>query len=120
VLVLLTTSCDLFAQRTISDSRARSDKFSALSTKVRHESFGGIRISATLPQAGVGKAFNAVLSVSGGSSPYQFALGGGTLASGLSLNGQTGAISVCLWLRAAIVLRWWSQTFQGKNRETNG
>src|SRR5438874_2792825 len=93
VLALLTTSCDLFAQRTISDSRARSDKFSALSAKVRPGSIGGIRISATLPQVGVGKAFNAVLSVSGGSSPYQFALSGGTLASGLSLNGQTGTIS---------------------------
>jgi hypothetical protein len=94
VLALLTTSWDLFAQRTNSDHRGRRDRFSALSIKkMRPESIGRIAISATLPPASVGKAFNAVLSVSGGSSPYQFALGGGTLAPGLSLNGQTGTIS---------------------------
>src|SRR5207248_8790153 len=93
VLTLVTTACDLFAQRTISEQRGRPDRFSALSISTRRESIGRIAISATLPAASVGKAFNAVLSVSGGSSPYQFALAGGTLAPGLSVNAQTGTIS---------------------------
>jgi len=41
----------------------------------------------------MGKAYSAVLSVSGGTAPYSFAVDQGALPSGLALNRQTGNIS---------------------------
>jgi hypothetical protein len=93
VLALLTPSGDLFAQTTNSRHKMRLERSSVRSSEVHLARFGRIAISATLPQASVGVAFNAVLSVSGGSSPYQFAVGGGMLPPGLSLDAQTGRIS---------------------------
>jgi hypothetical protein len=52
-----------------------------------------IAIAANFPPAAVGSAFNAVLSVSGGTAPYTFSIRQGTLPPGLSMNGNTGSIS---------------------------
>ncbi len=52
-----------------------------------------IAIAAHLPPASVGSAYNAVLSVSGGTAPYTFSLRGGKFPPGLSINGTTGVIS---------------------------
>jgi hypothetical protein len=48
---------------------------------------------ATLPDGAVGAAYSQTVSASGGTSPYVFSLSSGTLPSGLSLNGSTGAIT---------------------------
>jgi hypothetical protein len=48
---------------------------------------------ATLPNGAVGTAYSQTVSASGGTSPYVFSLSSGTLPSGLSLNGATGAIT---------------------------
>src|ERR1039458_4741670 len=46
-----------------------------------------------LPLGTVNKPYNAVLGVSGGSSPYNFVLETGALPPGISLNSATGAIA---------------------------
>ncbi len=51
-----------------------------------------IAISAHLPSATVGSAYNAVLTVSGGTAPYTFAMRGGNFPPGLNINSVTGAI----------------------------
>jgi hypothetical protein len=48
---------------------------------------------ATLPNGAVGTAYNQTVSASGGTAPYVFSLSSGTLPTGLSLNGATGAIT---------------------------
>jgi type VI secretion system secreted protein VgrG len=48
---------------------------------------------ATLPNGAVGTAYAQTVSASGGTSPYVFSLSSGTLPTGLSLNGATGAIT---------------------------
>jgi hypothetical protein len=50
-------------------------------------------ISARLPEATVGTSYSAVLAVSGGSAPYNFAVRLGKLPPGLSLNPSSGSIS---------------------------
>jgi hypothetical protein len=52
-----------------------------------------LTVSGALPKATVGQAYNAVLSVSGGSAPYQFALASGSLPAGTTLSSSSGAIS---------------------------
>lgn len=52
---------------------------------------GHLTISATLAPATVGVAYNAVISVGGGTAPYWF--GSQNLPAGLSLNNKTGGIS---------------------------
>jgi Putative Ig domain len=52
-----------------------------------------ISIQATLPSASIGKAYSAVLSISGGRAPYNFLVTGGALPPGLALNPRTGSIS---------------------------
>src|SRR5207247_6425465 len=52
-----------------------------------------ITIFANLPEATMGSSYNAVISVRGGTAPYQFSIVSGTLPSGLSLNSATGTIS---------------------------
>ena len=47
----------------------------------------------TLPNGTVGVGYNQVVSASGGTSPYTFAVSTGALPTGLSLNPTTGAIS---------------------------
>jgi Putative Ig domain len=52
-----------------------------------------IAIAAHLPAATVGSAYNAVISVNGGTAPYAFAIRGGKLPPGLTINSASGAIS---------------------------
>jgi len=48
---------------------------------------------ATLPNGNVGTAYNQIVSASGGTSPYAFAVSSGALPTGLILNSVSGAIS---------------------------
>jgi hypothetical protein len=52
-----------------------------------------LTLSGTLPTGIASQTYNAVLSVSGGSAPYHFAVKSGTLPPGLTLNPTTGSIS---------------------------
>ena len=52
-----------------------------------------IVIAAHLPAATVGTVYSAVLSVSGGTAPYTFAVRSGLLPPGLSLNRSSGSIT---------------------------
>jgi hypothetical protein len=52
-----------------------------------------LRVAGTFMAGEVGQSYNAVLSVSGGNSPYQFALKSGTLPPGVVLNPTTGSVS---------------------------
>lgn len=47
----------------------------------------------TMPSGVIGTAYNASIQVSGGVPPYAFALAGGSLPSGLALDGATGQVS---------------------------
>ena len=49
--------------------------------------------TASLPAGIVGQAYQAQLSAVGGTPPYVFRIESGTLPTGLSLNGQTGALA---------------------------
>lgn len=49
--------------------------------------------TSTLPAANLGVAYSATLAVSGGQSPYTFAITTGSLPAGLTLNATTGTIS---------------------------
>jgi hypothetical protein len=48
---------------------------------------------ATLPNGTVGSAYNEMVTATGGTSPYTFAISAGSLPSGLVLNGATGSIT---------------------------
>jgi hypothetical protein len=91
MLILLTAACDLSPQGT-TFQKILSAKSSRSSENTTTELKGHLSVSAALPRAKVGTALNTVVSVSGGSSPYQFAIGWGSLAPGLSLNPKTGTI----------------------------
>lgn len=52
-----------------------------------------LTLSGTLPNGIANQHYNAVLSVSGGSAPYHFAIKSGSLPHGLTLNPVTGSIS---------------------------
>jgi hypothetical protein len=52
-----------------------------------------LSLSAKLPNAITNQTYNAVLNVSGGHSPYHFAVKSGSLPHGLTLNPTTGSIS---------------------------
>ena len=54
---------------------------------------GTIQISSNLPPATALKPYNAVLAVTGGQSPYRFAVNAGRLPNGLGLNPLTGSIT---------------------------
>jgi hypothetical protein len=49
--------------------------------------------TTTVPTATAGTVYNAVVSVSGGTSPFRWTITSGTLPLGLSLNSSTGAIT---------------------------
>jgi hypothetical protein len=49
-------------------------------------------MSANLPSAAVGSAYHAVITVSGGTAPYTFAVRAGNLPPGLNINRVTGSI----------------------------
>jgi hypothetical protein len=57
-----------------------------------HDS-GSLTLSGTFPGAVTNQAYNSVLTVSGGSAPYQFAIQTGSLPPGMSLNPATGSVS---------------------------
>src|SRR5256885_2443714 len=92
LMVFFTTSCGLQAQG-ITPLWARSILMRESASRDFGRAGGHIRVSAALPAATVGAAFNAVVSVSRGSAPYQFAIGWRMLPPGLTLNAQTGTIS---------------------------
>ncbi|MGB9234646.1 MAG: putative Ig domain-containing protein [Terriglobales bacterium] len=52
-----------------------------------------ITVSANLPTGEAGQRYNGVLSVSGGSAPYQFMLKSGSLPPGMSLNSASGSLA---------------------------
>ncbi len=52
-----------------------------------------LALSGTLPAGEVSQSYNAVLSVSGGASPYQFSLASGALPPGVSLNAANGSFT---------------------------
>jgi hypothetical protein len=49
--------------------------------------------TSTLPAANIGVSYTATLAVTGGQSPYTFAITTGSLPAGLTLNSATGTIS---------------------------
>src|SRR5437660_270901 len=65
----------------------------AVITSPEPSSPGHIKVQAILPLAKVGNAYNVVVSVSGGASPYQFSILWGALPPGLIINPATGTIS---------------------------
>ena len=52
-----------------------------------------LTLSGTFPGGMTNQAYNAVLTVSGGSSPYQFVIKSGSLPPGTTLNPVTGSVS---------------------------
>ncbi len=51
-----------------------------------------LAVRGSLPPASINQAYNAVLSVGGGSSPYHFSVKNGDLPPGVSLNPSTGRL----------------------------
>ncbi len=76
---LLTVSCGFITE---SQAGQSSNNHSDLLT-----------LSGTFPGGVTNQAYNAVLTVSGGNSPYQFALKSGSLPPGTSLNPVSGSVS---------------------------
>jgi hypothetical protein len=78
-----------------STREAGSSSFNAAesSSSVQTESSGHITVAATFPHATIGSTYNAVVSVSGGTAPYQFSIFWGALPPGLTINPTTGTIS---------------------------
>lgn len=52
-----------------------------------------MNISGTLPSASVGANYNASLTVTGGTAPYNFSVASGQLPNGVGLNNKSGTIS---------------------------
>jgi hypothetical protein len=73
VITLITISCGTVAQASGSGN--------------------SLALSGSLPAGTVNQSYNAVLSVSGGNSPYQFSVISGVLPLGLSLNSATGSVT---------------------------
>ena len=101
---LLVTSCGLPTQEQRSPTPTLGTRLSALNggdDAVGQQTERGdivrrtrrITISADLPQATVSTPYNAVISLSGGRSPYSLSIARGALPAGLTLNSSTGTIS---------------------------
>src|SRR5882672_7138543 len=75
---LLTASCGLITQSEAGPSNNHSDT---------------LTLSGTFPGGVTNQAYNTVLTVSGGNSPYQFTIKSGSLPPGMSLNPVTGSVS---------------------------
>jgi hypothetical protein len=54
---------------------------------------GGLTVSSSLPSASVGASYNATITVSGGTSPYQFSLASGELPTGVALGSKAGTLT---------------------------
>ncbi len=52
-----------------------------------------LAIAGSLPGGAVHQSYNAVLSVAGGNSPYQFSISSGSLPPGVTLNPATGSFT---------------------------
>ena len=62
-------------------------------TQTSSSSQQALALSASLPGGSVNQTYNAVLSVSGGSNPYQFSVASGSLPPGITLNPATGSFT---------------------------
>ena len=51
-----------------------------------------LKITGSFPKGHVGKDYNTVLTVSGGTAPYTFSLSAGLLPPGITLDGKTGSL----------------------------
>jgi putative Ig domain-containing protein len=92
--VLLTSSCSLPAQSASVAATSSNSKIRMFRGRPGRGFGGGrVSVSASFPQGTVGTAYNVVVSVSGGTSPYQFSITSGSLPIGLSLNAATGTVS---------------------------
>jgi Putative Ig domain len=72
---LLTTSCGLLTQ------------------PAGAQGTNNLKLPATIPAGTADQAYNAVLAVGGGTSPYHFSVSSGALPPGVSLNPTTGTLS---------------------------
>ena len=52
-----------------------------------------LTLSASLPGGAVNQTYNAVLSVNGGTNPYQFSVASGSLPPGVTMNPATGSFT---------------------------
>jgi hypothetical protein len=77
---ILTSSCGLVTQSEAGQSSSNNHSDT-------------LTVSGTFPGGVTNQAYNAVLTVSGGRSPYRFAITSGSLPPGTSLNLVTGSVS---------------------------
>ena len=75
-VALITTSCGTVAQAAGTQNNQND-----------------LKVSGHFPAGAVHQSYNAVLAVSGGSSPYYFSVKTGVLPPGISLNPATGTVS---------------------------
>jgi hypothetical protein len=66
---------------------------SATSTPTAPSSTASLNVSATLPGATVGAAYNSTITVTGGTSPYAFSVASGALPGGVALGATSGSVS---------------------------
>jgi putative Ig domain-containing protein len=80
---------------TATDSSSPAQTASAnLTLTISPSATGALTITTTaLPNGQVGTAYTATLTATGGTTPYTWALTGGTLPAGLTLSATTGAIA---------------------------
>lgn len=97
-VVFITTSCGTVAQASGGTSG------------------NSLELSNSLPPGSVSQPYNAVLSVSGGSSPYQFSLASGVLPPGLTLSPTAGNLPASLPRRETIRSRSRSRTARDRAR----
>ena len=65
-----------------------------LSNRIREVASSGLQIiTSTLPQAVVGRVYSSRVHAQGGTAPYTWRLGSGSLPPGLTLDASTGVIS---------------------------
>jgi len=76
IAAVMTASCGLTGQNSNSQIKANN-----------------LMLSGSLPSTTTSETYNAVLSVNGGNTPYQFAISSGNLPPGMVLNPKTGSIT---------------------------
>src|SRR5581483_3647287 len=92
-LLLLWSSGALAAQRQAGDKPPMAKRLAVMRYQ-RNQGHGHhLTVTGTMPSASVGTPFNAVVTATGGQSPYAFAIIWQTLPPGLSLDSMTGAIT---------------------------
>ena len=77
----------------LSDGMSPADNVTKIFTISSSTSTLAISTSSPLPQGTAGVAYNQTLVATGGTAPYTWAIVGGGLPTGLSLNPSTGAIT---------------------------